>query len=378
MRLSGRIKGAARGLALGAALWLLVGAIGVLPAQAGGLALSGTFYRQDFELPQGSSLHSPDVYVVVFNNTDSPLEIRMAAEAPMGVKLMLSEEEFELAPGEQKKVEIGIEVSKEAIPGEYTLKVTAQAYKEAQGIQLLGAAGQEADLTIIGESAKVEVTTVSGDGELIPAVIRLFRELGDKTFDIAYSETGRLEAIVSPGDYRTSAYVAGKQVAEESFSIAADEQKKVVLTVKTVYFEGFGILPNYDRETGKLAMAKIVYAVNNLYQDFPQAEVKLKVTYNGQPLEEASLITFSPLSKGKQELNYNYIPADGWKEGIYRFKLELYASGELYTTSPEKEIEGTGKAEGSPTSINWLLVGGIGGGVILLIIVIVLVRRFTY
>jgi len=366
---------AARGFTLGVALWLLAGAMVALPAQAGGLALSGTFYRQDFHLPQGSSLHSPDVYIVAFNNTGAELGIKMATEEPPGVKLVLSEDDFHLKAGEQKKVEIGIEVSADAIPGEYTLKITAQAYKEAQGIQLLGAAGQDAKLTITGEKASVEITTTSLEGDPIPAVIRLFRESGDQSFDIGYSETGELKATVTPGNYRTSAYVAGKQVAEESFAIAADEAKKISMTVQTVYFEGFGIVPNYEKDSGKLAMAKIVYAVNNLYQAFPEAEVKLNVSYNGQPLEKISLTTFSPLAKGKQELNYNYIPTEGWQEGLYRFRLELYTGGEVYTTSPEKDLTGSGN---SGSSLNWILIGGIAGGVVLLVIIILVVRRLTY
>ena len=90
---------------------------------------------------------------------------------------------------------------------------------------------------------------------------------------------------------------------------------------------------------------------------------------------EISLINFSPLAKGKQELNYNYIPAEGWEEGIYRLKLELHVAGEVYTTSPEKELVGSGNSAGP---INWILVGGIAGGAALLVIVIVVVKRLTY
>ena len=131
---------AARGFTLGVALWLLVGALAALPVQAGGLALSGTFYRQDFLLPQSSKLSSPDVYVVIFNNSDGDFGVKMTTETPPGVELVLSEDDFQLQPGEQKKVDIGVEVGTDAIPGEYTLKITAQSYKEAQGIQRLGRA----------------------------------------------------------------------------------------------------------------------------------------------------------------------------------------------------------------------------------------------
>jgi len=134
--------------------------------------------------------------------------------------------------------------------------------------------------------------------------------------------------------------------------------------VKTVYFEGFGIVPHYHKDTGELAMAKIVYAVDNLIDTFPEAEVKLKVNFNGSLLEESTLANFSPLQKGKQELNYTYIPADGWEEGIYTLQLELNIGGETYITSAEKELEtGTVAAQGGG-SMNWPLIGGIIGAVV--------------
>ena len=41
--------------------------------------MSTSFYAQEFELPQGSSLKTPDVYVV-FNNTDNDLNVRITTE----------------------------------------------------------------------------------------------------------------------------------------------------------------------------------------------------------------------------------------------------------------------------------------------------------
>ena len=377
----GMYFGSKRGVSCLALLLLLSSFCWSLPAQAaGGFAMSGSFYAQEFELPQGSSIKTPEVYVVVFNNSDDDLNVRITTETPMAVKLVLTEDDFQLKAGQQNKVEIGVEVGQEAIPGEYKIGITAEPYKrETTGIQIVGAAGQEARLTITGEAASVEITTVSPSGEPVPAMIRLYRQTESQTFDVGFSETGTLKVKVSPGSYSALAYVAGKQVAEESFDISADEEKEILLTVKTVYFEGFGIVPHYDKDTNKLAMAKIVYAVNNLFQAFPEAEVKLKVSQNGVPLEEATLITLSPLEKGKMELSYNYIPSEGWKQGIYRFKLELNIGGEVYTTSLEKELEISDASSASAgNSFNWQLVWGVVGGVALLVIITILVRRRSY
>jgi hypothetical protein len=184
---------------------------------------------------------------------------------------------------------------------------------------------------------------------------------------------------VAPGNYLAEAYIAGKKLADTTFSIAANETKKITLEIKTVYFEGFGVVPNYNIETNELAFAEIVYTVNNLLEAFPEAKVILKVTKDGNPLDETTLATLAPLEKGRVGLSYNYIPAGGWRKASYGFKLELHIGGELYVTSKEEKLE-LGKGASSAGNINWLLIGGIGGGVVIivLIIVIFIMRRRAY
>lgn len=362
-------------------LLLLAGLLMPAPAFAGGLAMSGSFYRQDFKIPQGTNLSTPDVYVVVFNNGDEDFNIRMTTQTPSGVELILSEKDFLLKAGEQKEVNIGVNVTEAAVPGNYTLKVSAEAYKEGAGIKLLGSAGQTAKLTVTGEAASIEVNAVTPDGGAVPAIVKLYKQAGSQNFNVGYSETGSLKMKVAPGNYLAEAYVAGSKLADETFSVAANETKKITLEVKTVYFEGFGIVPNYNTETKELAFAQVVYTVNNLLQPFPEAKVILKVTKGGAPLDETTLATIAPLEKGRAGLSYNYMPAGGWQKTSYGFKLELQIGGKPYVSSKEEKLElGTGASSGVSGNINWLLIGGIGGGVVILvlIIIILMMRRRTY
>jgi hypothetical protein len=362
-------------------LLLVAGLLLPPPAFAGGLAMSGSFYRQEFEIPQGTSLSTPDVYVVVFNNSSEDFNISMATEAPAGVELVLSEKDFLLKPGGQKIVTIGVKVSDAAIPGEYTLRVTAEAHKEGTGIQLLGSAGQTAKLTITGEAGSVEVAAVTPDGVAIPALVKLYKQANNQNFDVGYSETGSLKMKVAPGNYLAEAYVAGNKLADKTFSVAANETKKITLEVKTVYFEGFGIVPNYNTETKELAFAEVVYTVNNLIQTFPEAKVILKVTKDSAPLGETTLATLAPLEKGRVGLSYNYIPDGGWRKSTYVFKLELQIGGKPYVSSREEKLElGSGGSSTAPGNINWLLIGGIVGGIVILILIIIILmmRRRTY
>src|SRR4030067_1495902 len=96
---------------------------------AGGSAMSGSFYAQKFEMTQGSSLRAPNVYVVVFNNTDENLNVRMTTRTPLGVKLILPSYDFPLKASAQRKMEVGVEVGAEAIPGDYQVGIVAEPYK---------------------------------------------------------------------------------------------------------------------------------------------------------------------------------------------------------------------------------------------------------
>ncbi len=127
----------------------------VSPVQAGGMAISGTFSGQHFQLIRGENLSTPDVYVVVFNNTDSDMQVKLIAETPSGVELILSTTDFVLLSGSQERIEVGVAVSDEAAPGQYTLTLTAEACATGEGIKLGAAAQQQAKLTIFGEAGSV-------------------------------------------------------------------------------------------------------------------------------------------------------------------------------------------------------------------------------
>jgi hypothetical protein len=337
-----------KAICLGWLLALLSTVIWVAPVQAqGGFAMSGSFYSQKLELPQGTSLRTPDIYVVVFNNSDDDINVKMTTNTPPGVTIILQEYEFPLAAHSQKKVDVGVDISMEAVPGDYTIGVTAEPYKTGTtGIQIVGGAGQDADLTITGDYGVVNITTVSPSGVSVPARIVLYRTYNaQENFEIARSETGELDLNVSPGDYFTCAFISGKQLAEENFTVAADELKSVTMAVKTVYFEGFEVVPVTQRDTGQMVMANVVCSINNLLDAFSDVKVNLIVNSDTQ-LENLNILNMSRLEQSQTEVNYNYIPSDGWQVGVYLFKLELEIGGEIYTTSQAKglTIDETGKA----------------------------------
>ncbi len=375
MRLIEFLKGKKRAFPIAFAL-ILAGLLA--PSQAGaqgGIGLSGSFYQQAFQIPQGSSIGGPSIDVAVFNTGSDSMRVKMITQVPPGVNMTLSHSDFTLAPGGQQQVLVGIEVTMNATPGEYDLGISAESYVDAgTGIRLAGSAMQTAKLVVLGESAMVSVQAKSPDGLPIVAMIRLYRVVEGKNYEVAYSETGSIDLKVAPGQFIAISSIGGQQVAEETFSVAANDSKAVSLSGATVYFEGFGAVPNYQKDGGKLAFVQLVYTVNNLYQNVDKAgEVLLSVSRDGSPAEATSLITFSPLALGRAGLNYNYIPTSGWKDGTYSFKLHLKLDGKPYASSPEQQVKVTGAANSGGVSL--AVIAGIAAALVVAVLAFLLLRK---
>jgi hypothetical protein len=156
--------------------------------------------------------------------------------------------------------------------------------------------------------------------------------------------------------------MGGEKLAEESFTVAANDKRTVALSGATVYFEGFGVVLNYQKESGKLAFVQLVYAVRNLYQRVDKGEVILEVSRDEAPLDELSLATLSPLEMGRVGLNYNYIPAGGWVDGSYSFKLQLKLNDKPYAASQVEQLKVDSGGEGG--GMTPVVIGGIAAAVV--------------
>lgn len=365
----------ARILALAILIVALLGFALPIPVKANGIAISGNFYRQHFELIPGQSLTTPDIYVVVFNNGEQDMRVKLIPKTPLGVELVLPTTDFTLAPGENRQLEVGVNVGLQVPPGDYDLILTAEAFREGEGIKLTGAAQQQAKLTVSAEAGEVDISAVSPQGEPFSAAIRLYKQIEGQNLPCGYSETGRLKTKLTPGDYLVEAYYQGAKVAEETFSLAADEEKTITLIPQTIYIEGFAVVRNYHTETGELAFAKIVYTINNMYQPLKDVTVVLKVSHEDKLVDKTELISLPTLDVGKTGgAGYNYIPSQGWQHGTYIFKIELYSQGNIYAESQEVQMLTEPAKVSAP--VNWLLIGGIIAGVAIIgVVAYLMVRR---
>jgi len=348
------------------------------PARAdGGIAISGSFYRQVFEIPQGSSVSGPSVYVTVFNQSSGVFSVDMTSAAPTGVTVTLSHDDFTLQPGSQQQVWIAVAASEDAVPGYYEngVEVTALAWTEGgEGIQILGAAAQNASLLVTGEWARVLVDSVGPNGQPVATQLRLFKVINGQNYEYSHSNTGHLEATVSPGSYVAYSYNNGTELALQSFEVAAGEEKQVTLTVNTIYFSHFEILPAYNDETGELGFVQVSYTVKNVYQQMASASVSLTVTLDGDLVDEGEILNLSPLNLGDFGAPYTYIPASGWRSGTYGFTLRLYVDVQLYAGTQEQTLE---VGVGSESALPWwiFVLAALGGGLIIGGIIVFLRRR---
>jgi len=347
------------------------------PALAqGGIGISGSFYQQKFQIPQGSSVGGQSIDVVVFNTGNASLRVKMTTQVPAGVNMTLSQNDFTIKAGGQQQVLVGLEVSKSAVPGEYEVGISAESFADTgAGIHLAGSAQQTAKLIVLGDSGMVSVQAKSPDGKPITATVRLYRIVGGQNFEVTSSENGSVNIKVAPGNFTAVSYIGGLKVAEEPFSIANGDSKSIILSGATVYFEDFGAVPNYQKDDGSLAFVKLVYTVRNLSQKVDKAEVILTVSYNGSPPQEELLATLSPLETGSAGLNYNYTPAGGWRSGTYKLKLQLNLNGKPYAYTQEQQINVTENISDSsiPGSRGVSLPVIIGGAVAAVAVVVIVI-----
>jgi len=341
-----------------------------VPVQANSnIAISGSFYRQNFQMVPGETLSTPDVYIVVFNHDEKAVDIQLVSQTPAEVEMFFSQKEFNIPGKGEIRVDVGLRISKTATPGDFVISVTALIKENGQGIVVSGGVQQQARLSILGEAGTINIKTCLVTGELFQSEIHLSRKSGGQLSSVGLSESGKLTMRLTPGDYFIQAFYKDVEVAKQDFSLAANEVKEIVLQARTIFVDGFSVLPQGQGE--KIAFAKINYTPRNIYQPVKNLKAILIVKFNGKLLEETEINSFSTLDVGYMGYNYNYAPAQ-WQTGRYDFQLKIVSGDIVYAQSLEKQLEVK-----IPSAINWIMIIGIVVGVLLaaIAIAIAIIKR---
>ncbi|WP_048098223.1 COG1470 family protein [Archaeoglobus sulfaticallidus] len=216
----------------------------IFPCSALKVAISGSFYSHHYVIAQGENIKGEDVSVVVFNKMNRSVYINLSYVAPEFIKVNFSTTGYFLKPNEYRKVYIELKADEDAIPGNYTVRVEAIVY-ETEGnlpVKVVVSAAQEANVTVVGEKAYVEIFALDPVGNVAnTALIKLFK--GDYEIASAYR---KLEKKVTPGNYTAIAYLFDEKVASKSFTLKPDEHKRIEFAIEAVRFEAFDVLPVKD------------------------------------------------------------------------------------------------------------------------------------
>ncbi|MCE4624719.1 MAG: NEW3 domain-containing protein [Desulfurococcales archaeon] len=305
----------------------------------GGVGMSGSFYTFDgISIPAGGELNTSEAYIVVYNYIEEPIDVVLNYSAPPGisVKFLPNETNITLQPGEHRRIQVIVSVSKDTVPGTYRVSVTAsRVFREKpEGVVIQPSVTQMINVTVIGEYSVIHVYALDPSGKVARnALVRLYRVVDNVLRPIIDSRNGELHARVVPGDYVVRAYLAGELVAEEKITLAPFEEKTVNLSLKIVYFEYFSIKPIIVG--GELRGVKVHAVIKNVYKNITGADVVLEVARNGEVIDRRAVVRSSTLVLGRNEYEFDYIPPTGWEPGNYTFTMKVYGfGGKLLAVSP--------------------------------------------
>jgi hypothetical protein len=135
----------------------------------------------------------------------------------------------------------------------------------------------------------------------------------------------------------------------ETPSLAPQSQLKISL---------LSITPSYDDKTLNPISTKVTYQLENLTEAVTDAELILKVTINGEQLEDVILVAPGQLLANDIG-SLDYIPPLGWQSGTYTFRTELYLGGNLCASTSEERLEV--KVKPAAVTVSWSTLAMIIG-----------------
>jgi len=327
---------------------------------SGGIAISGSFYRQHFRMVPGEIFDSPDVNIVVFNNFDSDINVQFNTTVPIGTKIDLGNSQIQIPANSSVKLPVKLVLADTVVPGSYIISISAEIVPDPDsGITIVSSAQIRSNLTIFGEAGSVKINTKTAEGHPFAGKINLFYKDIDKNQIVGYSQTGELSERIIPGKYFIQATWNNNEIASDSFELKVNEEKDISLQVQTVFIQDFTV--NSQDADEKNISSGLTYVIKNIYAPIKDARLCLQVYYaktqkdfnlsNKQEkdsnktnlIEEIELLQLPVLEVGSQSGRGTYIPPDGWKNGIYKFRLvlygkEKYSETELVKTS-SKDID---------------------------------------
>jgi hypothetical protein len=138
----------------------------------------------------------------------------------------------------------------------------------------------------------------------------------------------------------------------------------------------FNVTPIFDTQTGKLVSARIYCQLSESRDLTPESELTLKVFFEGELLEERSLLSTSQLAPDENTVSVGYIPSLGWKTGLYSFQAALSEGGSFIQSTEQYQFTVT--PESITRVVSWKTLGMVVGATLIMItalVAVILYRR---
>jgi len=233
--------------------------------------------------------------------------------------------------------------------------------------------GEEVTISLIvansGDTAEsyIVTLTVSLDGSTETTEQIMYLD-GGASQEVTFTTVGDVAGtfIVDVNGISGSFIVKERPVVEEAPTVqeapmveAAPEPGPEIVLLR--------VTPSYDTETGKLVFARVTYQVSNLDESMVDAELTLKVSLDGETLEEVPLLSSNHIDQDGTNGSREYIPLQGWQSGTYAFQAKLYVAGEFLENTTEERLEVT--PESIVKVVSWATLGLLIGSSLIVILI---------
>jgi hypothetical protein len=361
-----------------AALWVLALFLPTVPAQAqseGGIAISGSFYRHHFQMIPGEKMKTPQSEIVVYNNYDRAIQVKITATAPQGVEVNQDGKILNLEANTNVSLPVLLNLGEEVVPGEYEIHLAADVIpNNIAGVTVVGSAEMRTKLTVFGESGVISVNTITPDQQPFYGQLYLYRREGEQLAP-AFESTGDvLNERLVPGDYVLLEYYQGEVVAETQFTIVPNDDKKITLTARTIFVDGLSVVPVTAGDSNQISSVRVDYTLRNIFEPTEPLTLVLVVSYNGKLIEELEMVTIPGLDIGSQSSRFTYIPPQGWQGGRYEFEVRVLSKNLVFSRSKPFQLDLSKPVSFEATS-PMQLAGGALLVVLLATILLLLVKK---
>lgn len=310
-----------------------------IDANEGGIAITGSLNGSNIKMVPGETFETDGVFIMIQNTYDVDIVVN--------VDVRLQNEENDLVEGLNYLFDLGeqivkansnfdfpvkFEVEEFMLPGKYTISIGASLVSEyTPGIVAVPVVRQRASLEIFGEAGDFTFNFIDPFLNPFEGQIEIFRVEDTRLTSVATSFDSTITDRYVPGTYVVEmkhAYDDNEFIVyKEEFELFDGDVLSETFVVQTTFLDSFVITPLLGDEE-ELLNAILNYRIRNVYQEIEDVSISLEILYKGERIERFIIQEVNLLGLGLSSYRTNYVPPEGWQNGIYTFNISVFALGD--------------------------------------------------